>query len=102
MEPDLFATPPRTRDYQALMGRLEKLETQNLRLKRVGFAILVLGGIALLMGQAKPGQIAQLVEAERFVLRDANGKTRADLGFEEGAPSLALFDGQGSRRVSIS
>jgi mono/diheme cytochrome c family protein len=93
-----------TPDGQALTGRLGRGGAQSFRLKRVGFAVLGLGGIAMLMGQAKldPRQATKVVEAERFVLREAGGKPRAELGFNDGEPSLALFDDRGNRRAGLS
>jgi hypothetical protein len=53
------------------------------------------------MGQAKPAKVVQVVEAQRFVVRDTRGKTRAELGFRDGGPSLALFDEKGDRRTRL-
>lgn len=74
----------------------------NRRLKRAAFTFFLLGGLVLLMGQANPGGVARVVEAERFVLRDATGKVRAELGLRDGRPGLALFDEKGERRAQLA
>ena len=42
------------------------------------------------------------IEAESFVLKDANGKTRAELSMAGTGPSLKLLDQSGSALVSLS
>ncbi len=47
-------------------------------------------------------QPAKVVEAERFVLRDCQGRIRADLGPGEASSiALKLYDGQGNCRVEL-
>jgi hypothetical protein len=88
--------------------RLRKLERQNLRLKRIGLAALILTASLLLMGQASQ---KRTVEANEFVLRDYTGNVRARLGMyrdptaspaypEE--PRLALFDEKGQQSVTLT
>ncbi len=61
-----------------LTQRVERLERENGRLKRVG-AVIVFGIVAaFLMGQAMPRSTT--VEAQRFVLKDKRGTVRAVLG----------------------
>ena len=57
--------------------RLERVEQENLRLKRVGAAVLVGFLAAMLMGQATPK--ARVVEAEQFLVKDASDGLRAEL-----------------------
>src|SRR3989338_10400780 len=64
-----------TSEWTAVMKRLEKVEKQNRRFKQIGALALILAGSVLLMGQASP---QRTVEATRFVLKDANGKSRAE------------------------
>jgi hypothetical protein len=80
------------RTMNLLARRLDRLERENRRLKRVGSAVLIGLAILALMGQATPARVQKLVEAERFVLRDTNGKLRATLSMEDGSPSLSLHD----------
>jgi hypothetical protein len=63
-----------------VVKRLYRLEHENRLLKRWG-TVLALGVVAIvIMGQTKFNKTANVIEAEKFVLRDANGKTRATLG----------------------
>ena len=66
---------------QAITERLEKLEEQNRRLKWGGvtiFAIFAALYAPGLMGQAAPSP--RVVEAQKFILKDANGNVRGWMG----------------------
>lgn len=63
-------------------------------------ALLLLGLTPLLMGQAKPAE--KVIEAERFVLRDADGTIVAELCRRADGPSLALNDKDGHTRVRLT
>lgn len=80
----------------SVLERLENLERQNRRFKRAGLAAMVLAGATLLIGQATS---QWKVEAERFVLKDTDGKIRAELGMAGHGPLLALYDKDGARRA---
>ena len=80
----------------SVLQRLANLERQNRRFKRTGLAAMVLAGATLLIGQATP---QWKVEAERFVIKDAEGKVRAELGMAGHGPLLALYDEDGTRRA---
>jgi mono/diheme cytochrome c family protein len=82
---------------------LQKGKGQGLAWTRAGGAILALGGIALVMGQAKPHQqVPRVVEAERFVLRDSGGKVRAELACPDDRPCLCLLDEKGNCRTRLA
>jgi hypothetical protein len=96
----------------SVMRRLEGLERENRRLKRMG-GIAFLGLAALgLMGQLRPSSpiitppaatIAAAVEAERFVLRDRSRKIRAELSvLADVATTLTLFDESGKLRAALT
>lgn len=62
--------------------------------------------VALVAGAAGAGsnvdQVARKLEAQNFVLRDANGRTRASLGFRsDGTPGLALLDEASRVRLAL-
>jgi hypothetical protein len=83
-----------------IQSRLEKLESENRRLKRIGALASLIGASLLLMGQAKS---SRTVEAEKFVLRDANGNVRGELSVESlGRPTLTLRDAKGFPIVSLA
>jgi mono/diheme cytochrome c family protein len=53
------------------------------------------------MGLDKSPKPAKVVDAEKFILRDANGLCRAELGLLGGRPCLSLFDGMGICRTRM-
>jgi hypothetical protein len=82
----------------SVLERLEKLERQNRRFKRAGLVVMLLAGATLLIGQAKSQWKA---EAEMFILKDAEGKVRAELGMAVHGPHLAFYDAAGTRRAVL-
>ena len=107
----------------AIVARLERLEQQNRRLKRSAVVcLLVFTGVGL-MAQTKkartpakppapaaapapappaPPPGPTIVEAEGFVLKDANGRVRAELSMAGTGPSLKLKDPAGTALVTLS
>ena len=77
-------------ELQAIMKRLSDLETQNRRLKWSGLSLLVVLSALVLMGQGAPAP--QVIEAQRFVLKDAKGNVRAWLGLFGKGAELTLGD----------
>lgn len=74
-----------------LVQRLDRVERENRRWKRAGTTVLAALAALVLMGQAKPDKVAEVVEAEKFVLRDKTGKLRATLAIAaDGVVSLSL------------
>src|SRR5690348_10244696 len=63
--------------FQDLEKRLRRVEKQNRQMKRVGLVVLLLGSLIMVMGQARP---SRKVEAEQFILRDAQGRERLAIG----------------------
>jgi hypothetical protein len=84
---------------EALWSRLESLERQNRRIKRIGTLLLVLAGSVFLMGQAT--KAVKPVEATRFILKNAKGKKRAELGIRLDGPELAFFNDKEQALLSI-
>ena len=77
----------------SLDHRLDCLERENRRLKRAGVAALAVIAAVALMGQATAGKVAKVIEAEKFILRDAGGTARARLEtLSFGKVQLVLFD----------
>ena len=98
-----------------ILERLARVEQQNTRLKRGGISLVVIACCFLVGAQAAPR--ARTVEAERFILRDANGKVSAYLGpsgpptqpgpvlilyAEPGQPGAQLTTGQSGSALRIS
>ena len=64
-------------DLQSLAARVGKLEGQNRWMKRTGLAALVLAVVIPLVVQQRT---TRRIEAEEFVLRDAQGRQRLVIG----------------------
>ncbi len=88
-----------TPDLRSLVKRLEKVERQNRRLKQAGVMALIAVGVILLMGQATPKN--RTVEAQAFILRDAEGVVRAELKMTPGGSSLLLKSSKGSSAIDL-
>lgn len=87
-----------TPDMQAVLERLENLERQNRRLKRVGLAAAILASSLVMMSQASPNRT---VEAQEFILKDAGGRVRGVLTAKTGAPRLELRDANGIQAATL-
>ena len=74
-------------EIRTLVHRLEKLERSNGFLRRVMFVLLVLLGGVVLMGQSPQKNI---IEAEKFVVRNAAGSIVLELGIDKGKPRLLI------------
>jgi hypothetical protein len=85
-------------ELRKIIARLETVERENHNLKRIVLTIVLLVSTVLLMGQVHPNRI---VEAEKFVLKDASGTTRARMDIEAGGPTVALLDDRGFPLVSL-
>jgi hypothetical protein len=98
-----------------LTQRVDHLERENRRLEQVGavvlagVAVVVLVGLMALVGlatlgfmqQGKDSRVAQVVEAEQFILRDSKGRNRGGLDATSDIPKLILTDEGGFIRASL-
>ena len=106
---------PRPRPPDAgrpLTERLEAVERENRRLRRLGLMMIV--GIGVLLGltsaimvvaarHGMPGMVPQVTEAKKFLLRDRDGRIRGTWGTnEEGMAQLLLQDTTGRTRMRFS
>lgn len=66
-----------TAELQSLAARVDRLERENCWLKRVALTLVLLPVALVLMGQTQAGRT---VEAEKFVLRDSQGRQRLVIG----------------------
>ncbi|MBI3933568.1 MAG: hypothetical protein HY316_02685 [Acidobacteria bacterium] len=90
---------PRTSELTAVLSRLKKLGTQNRRFKQIGAVALILLGSVFLMGQASP---PRTVEANEFVLKDANGRIRGKWSMNGDSVLFTLLDSKGVIRVLLA
>lgn len=103
---DAMQSPPL--DLPSLAARVEKLESQNRLLRRVGLAFLLLPLTLIVMAQAQP---PRNLEAQSFVLRDSSGIKRAELSMgQEDAelrymgkddPVLRFFNSKGQQTSTV-
>lgn len=82
-----------------LMARLEKLERDNWRLKRLGVVGLVLATALGLIAATRP--VPNNIKARQFDLVDESGQTRAVLKTSLGQATLTFFDSVGRKRVIL-
>ncbi|MFQ5848888.1 MAG: hypothetical protein ACE5IQ_14595 [Candidatus Methylomirabilales bacterium] len=78
--------------------RLNRLERENRRLKKLGSVALAVIAATVLMGYVVGEKV---VEAERFVLLDPNGQPRAVLAVAKGGAGLYLYDSKGKLRAGL-
>lgn len=95
---------------EALVKRLETMERRNRRLLLVGTTALLLGAAATILLSkdlvsrplARP-RAANVVEAERFVLRDALGLVHAELAVDDHrSAALRFFGRDGRYRLQVT
>lgn len=82
-----------TQHTDDLAVRLERLERENRRLKRVGGGLIAAVAAVGLMSAGSA--FCKTVWAERLVLRDASGRDRLMMDAYGGAPSITMQDEQG-------
>ena len=89
---------------EAMQRRLDHLERENRRVKRIALVAAALTLVSLLH-LAVPVGTAQVrtIEAERFVLRDRSGVVRAQLSISppSGAAELSFNDEEGRALISM-
>jgi hypothetical protein len=85
-------------DLRGILERVRKLETQNRRWKFVSSLVLLMFVSTLTMGVmaqeriAPPVVRAQTVEANTFLLRDADGMVRGRIVMRSYKPILEFYD----------
>src|SRR5690606_41369765 len=94
----------------AVARRLEAIERENRRLRRL--TGILLAGLAILLGLTasllvvyarQASATADVVQAQRFVLRDQDGLIRAILGVQpDGSTRFALQDRDGRPRLQLT
>ena len=88
-----------------VVARLDRLERQNRKLRRITTALGALAVAALatpFVMSASP--VCKTIWAERFVLKDARGNQRGlwDAYTRNGNPTLQLFDARGKLAMAIA
>jgi hypothetical protein len=87
-------------NYSALIRRLQKLERDNRRMKRVGALVLVATAALIFMGQNSKNRA---LDADSLVLRDASGRVRIELGIgDDNTPILRMFGSDNKPSIALS
>jgi hypothetical protein len=97
----LQETKMNTSPNDALAGRVERLERENRLMKRFGVVALSVA-VAVFVAGARGADGPKVVEAERFVLRDPNGRERGSLQVNSvGTASLSLHDREDQAGIDL-
>jgi hypothetical protein len=87
-------------EVEAIRARLRTLERRGRCVQGGAVLVGVLVGAGLLMGgQAPPRD--QVMEGQRFSLKDADGKERAWLGMARGRPVLRFLNAKGEEHAGL-
>lgn len=62
-----------------MVQRLDRLERDNRRMKRIGALVVVGIAAVVLMGQATASKVAKVIEAEEIIIRDKNKQIRVSI-----------------------
>lgn len=89
-------------EVKNLMRRVEATERENRRWQWMVTAGLAVTAVLVIFNQVMLAGPGKVLEAERFVLRDAEGRYRAELGFIDGASVLLLNDRDGRPGAALS
>ncbi len=84
----------------ALASRIDRLEHENLWLKRIG-ALAIIGFLALVALGTDVIRKPRAIVAESFILNDEEGQPRAALGFGPDGPSLRFLDEKGRDQLAL-
>ncbi len=85
-------------DFQAVRLGLERVERNKRAIRQAAAVVLLLFGSIVVWSFTR----SRTVEAERFVVRDGNGKMWAELGADRDGSFLHLFGPNGKIRVAVT
>ena len=85
-------------DLKAVRLGLEKVERNKRAIRQAGAVVLLLFGSIVVWSFTR----SRTVEAERFVVRDGNGKMWAELSADSDGSFLHLFGPNGNVRVAVT
>jgi len=89
-------------ELELLKRRIDCLEHGNRRLRQFELLAFLGVGILFIMGQTTPGIVPEVIEAKRFVVKDASGRNLAALGTDrDGAPLLVLTNLDGGLGATL-
>ena len=87
-------------------AQIERLQRQNRLLRLGGIALMMTIVVGMIKGcsgsEPDPRQLAGVVEAQRFIVRDTDGTERAVLGLLDGNRLyLSMRDSAGKQRAAV-
>ena len=93
-----------TLEIGVIVERLEKIEKQNRRFKQMGLGLVLVVGSQLLIGQAQPQSTqrtpppssTRVLEAEKLILRDPQGRIRVEIDASLPTPGVRLIAEDGT------
>ncbi len=85
-------------DFQAVRLRLERMGRKKRTIRQAAAVVLLLFGSIVVWSFTR----SRTLEAERFVVRDGNGKMWAELGADRDGSFLHLFGPNGNVRVAVT
>ena len=88
------------RDMNAIFARLDELETQNRRMKRVLWTLALVLSAASAIGANRNS--VGVCRATRFELVDSQGNLKAELSTVIGSPRLILMHNDATATLSVS
>ncbi len=88
-------------EFASMRRKLAKVEAQNRRLRLAGIAILAAGMVAGAWLVKILARESRVVEAERFVVRDRQGRVVAELSGSDAGSELALYGFVGKARLVV-
>ena len=87
---------------EAVVERLDGLERENRILRRIAAALVLVSVLIAVEGGRDRRSSTRVVDAERVVIRDKEGRLRAELGVDaSGLPGLRLRDARGREQVAL-
>ncbi len=90
-----------TERLERLEAKCDHLTRQTLRWKKAG-ALAVFGIALLIVAGAQKGAEPKVIDAERYILRDKDGKVRMELAVDERKNvGLILLDQNGNKPLSL-
>lgn len=89
---------PNDRDWQAVLGRIERVERQNRTLKLGMATILLLAGTAAVLAATQ----GSTVKAQKITVTDAGGTPRAVLAGRADGADFTLLTPAGTSGISLS
>ncbi len=90
-------------EIQELSQRLARYEQRIRRWRLAECTVIVVGLMLILAAQGGSNQVSTVVETERLLLRDGEGRLRGEFSTgRDRSPTLWLFDQKGTRRAELS